>query len=95
LDTYLIVRRAGWLSTDELREAVARAKAACELMPDDVRWCRSYVLEEADGTVGSFCVFEASSIEALHLHAGRADLPVDEIVKVSATVVVRPDAVPV
>jgi Protein of unknown function (DUF4242) len=93
LDTYVVVRRAGWGSHAEMMDGVARAKAACQQIPDDVQWVRSYVLEEPDGSVGSVCIFEASSIEALHLHAGRADLPVDEIVKVSSTVVVRPDAV--
>jgi hypothetical protein len=95
METYVILRRAGWRSPDELRDDVERSKAACSGMPDDVRWIRSYVVEEADGRVGTVCVFEASSVEALHLHAGRADLPVDEIIKVGDTVVVRPDPVPV
>ena len=63
-------------------------------MPDDVRWIRSYVTAEPDGTVGTVCVYQASSPEAIRGHAGRADLPVDEIVKVAGTVVVRSDPVP-
>jgi hypothetical protein len=60
-------------------------------MPDDVAWIRSYVLAEADGTVGTFCIYQASSPEAIRRHAAAADLPVDEIVKVADTVIVRPD----
>jgi hypothetical protein len=63
-------------------------------MPDDVRWIRSYVLEESGtGGVGTVCIYEASSPEAIRKHAAAADLPVDEIVKVADTVVVRPDPV--
>jgi hypothetical protein len=49
------------------------------------------VLAETDGSVGTVCVYQASSPEAIREHARRADLPADEIVEVSGTVVVRPD----
>ena len=60
-------------------------------MLDDVAWIRSYVTAEPDGTVGTIFIYQATSPEAIRLHADRADLPVDEIVKVADTVVVRPD----
>ena len=60
-------------------------------MPDDVRWIRSYVLDEGDGAVGTVCIYEASSPEAIREHAARAGLPVDEIIPVADTVLVRPD----
>ena len=37
---------------------------------------------------------EASSPGAIRRHAGAADLPVDEIIPVADTVIVRPDPVP-
>ena len=55
---------------------------------------RSYVTAEPDGTVGTVCIYQASSPEAIRAHASKAVLPVDEIVKVADTVVVRPDPVP-
>ncbi len=61
-------------------------------MPDEVRWIRSYVLDEGDG-VGTVCVYQAVSEEALRRHADEAELPVDEIVRVADTVIVRPDPV--
>ena len=64
-------------------------------MPDDIRWIRSYVLAEPDGRVGTVCVYQASSPEAIRAHAERAGLPVDEIVAVADTVLVRPDPTPV
>jgi hypothetical protein len=94
VDTYVILRRNGWRTADDLHEAAARSTAEGERMPDDVRWIRSYVTAETDGTVGTVCIYQASSPEAVRRHAAAADLPVDEIVKVADTVVVRPDPVP-
>jgi len=94
MDTYVILRRSGWRSGEELQEAAARSTAADERMSDDIRWIRSYVLEEPDG-VGTVCIYQASSPEAIRAHAAAADLPVDEIVKVADTVLVRPDPTPV
>jgi hypothetical protein len=92
MDTYVILRRSGWRSPADLEEAGARsAKVGDEEMSDDIRWLRSYALSEEDGMVGTVCVYEASSPEAIREHAERADLPVDEIVKVADTIIVRPD----
>jgi hypothetical protein len=93
LDTYVIFRRNGWRSAEELGEAAARSTAEGERMPDDIRWIRSYVLEEGHG-VGTVCIYQASSPEAIRAHAAAAGLPVDEIVRVADTVLVRPDPVP-
>ena len=91
METYIIFRRNGWRTADELQEAARRSTAEGERMGEDVRWIRSYVLDETDGGVGTVCVYQASSPEAIRRHAAAADLPVDEIVKVGDTVIVRPD----
>ena len=92
MNTYVILRRSGWRSGDELQLAAERsAKVGDEEMPEDIRWIRSYVLEEDGGSVGTVCIYQASSPEAIHDHASRADLPVDEIIPVADTVIVRPD----
>jgi hypothetical protein len=92
MDTYVILRRSGWRSPDELQEAAGRsAKVGDEEMPDQVRWIRSYVLEEDGGSVGTVCIYQATSPEAIREHASRADLPADEIIRVADTVMVRPD----
>jgi thiamine biosynthesis protein ThiC len=65
-----------------------------EEMSDDIRWIRSYVLEEDGGAVGTVCIYQASSPEAIREHASRADLPADEIIRVADTVVVREDPAP-
>jgi len=92
MQLYAILRRSGWRSPEELQEAAARStRVGNEEMPDDVRWIRSYVLDEGGGSVGTVCIYQATSPDAIRRHASLADLPVDEIVAVADTVVVRPD----
>jgi thiamine biosynthesis protein ThiC len=94
MQTYLIVRRDGWRTPEELDAAAARStRVGDEEMSEDVRWIRSYVLEEHTGSVGTVCIYEATSPEAIRRHALRAELPVDEIIQVAGTVIVRPDPV--
>ena len=89
---YVIRRQSGWGTPEELQAAAARSRqVGDEQMSDDIRWIRSYVMAEEDGGLGTVCVYQASSPEKIREHASRADLPVDEIVEVADTVVVRAD----
>ncbi len=95
MKTYVILRRNGWRSPEELQTAAARSsKVGDEEMSDDIRWIRSYVLAEDGGSVGTVCVYQASSPDAIAEHASRAGLPADEIIEVADTVLVRPDPDP-
>jgi hypothetical protein len=95
MDLYAILRRSGWKSGAELEEAAERSsRVGNEDMPDEVRWIRSYVLEEGDGTVGTVCIYQATSADAVRKHAELADLPVDEVIRIADTVIVRPDPEP-
>lgn len=95
MQTYVILRRNGWKSGGDLEAAAARSKqVGDDEMSDDIRWIRSYVLDEGSGPLGTVCIYEATSPEAIREHAERAGLPVDEIVPVADTVVVRPDPEP-
>jgi Nickel responsive protein SCO4226-like len=60
-------------------------------MGEDIRWIRSYVVEEEDRSLGTICIYEGSSAEKVVEHASRAGLPADEVLKVLGTVLVRPD----
>jgi hypothetical protein len=94
MDTYVILRRSGWSSPEELQEAAARSsQVGDEEMSDDI-WIRSYVLEEDGGSVGTVCVYQATSPDKVREHASRAGLPADEVIKVVDTVLVRPDPGP-
>src|ERR1700704_1157253 len=95
MQTYVILRRSAWGSAEDLGEAAARSsKVGDEEMSDDIRWIRSYVLSEPDGRVGTVCIYQATSPEAIREHASRADLAVDEIIPVADPVIIRPDPEP-
>ena len=96
MKTYAILRRSGWRSGGDLEAAAERSRqVGDEEMSDDIRWIRSYVTAETDGTVGTVCIYQGSSPEAVREHARRADLPADEVIEVADTVIVRPDPAPV
>lgn len=91
MQLYAIRRRDGWKNGEELQAAAAKSTAEGEKMPDDIRWIRSYVVTEDDGSLGTICIYEASSPEKIREHASRVGMPADEISVVADTVVVRPD----
>jgi hypothetical protein len=96
MELYTIRRRGGWADGDELKAGAARSKQIGEEdMADDIRWIRSYVVQEDDGRLGTLCVYQASSPEAIRDHASRVGMPADEINPVADTVIVRPDPTPV
>jgi thiamine biosynthesis protein ThiC len=92
METYVILRRGAWGSAQELEQAAARSsKIGDEEMAEDIRWIRSYVLTEPDGRVGTVCIYQASSPQAIREHAERAQLAADEIIPIADTVIVRAD----
>jgi len=96
MELYVIRRPSGWRTPEQLQAAAARSKqVGDEEMPADIRWIRSYVVHEADGGLGTFCIYQASSPEKIREHAERAGIPATDIHAVADTLVVRPDPVAV
>jgi sporulation protein YlmC with PRC-barrel domain len=94
LRTYAIRRLNAWKSPAEVEEIAGRSKqVADDEFAADIRWIRSYVIAEEDGTLGSVCIYQASSPEAIRKHADRVGMPADQIWAVADTVVIRPDPV--
>ncbi len=94
MNLYAILRRNGWKTPETLHAAAGRSKNVGDNeMPNEVRWIRTYVMAEADGTLGTVCIYEATSPEAIQKHANRAELALSEIRQVVDTVLVRPDPV--
>ena len=92
MNTYVILRRGGWRSPEDLQAAAQRSReVGDEEMSDDIRWIRSYVMAEEDGGLGTVCIYQATSPDKIREHASRSGLPADEIVLVADTVLVRPD----
>jgi hypothetical protein len=92
MNTYVILRCAGWATPADLEKAAGiSARVANDEMPASIRWLRSYVTDHPDGRVGTVCIYEATSIEAIHEHARRARLPIDDIYPVRTTVIINED----
>jgi sporulation protein YlmC with PRC-barrel domain len=92
MNLYAIRRENAWASPAELEETAERSKqVADDEFPQDIRWIRSYVIKEDEGSLGTICIYEASNIEAVKEHAKRVDMPADEVLEIADTVVIRPD----
>ena len=92
MNLYAILRRNGWKTPEDLQAAAGRSKRVGDTeMSNDVRWIRTYVMAEPDGTLGTLCIYEATNPEAIQKHANKAELALSEIRQVVDTVVVRPD----
>lgn len=95
MELYVIRRPSAWANLSELEKAGAKsARIGNEEMPDRVRWIRSYVVHEADGRIGTFCLYQARDAESIREHARRVGMPGEEFYKVATTVVVRRDPAP-
>jgi hypothetical protein len=92
MQTYVILRRSAWESEEDLDAAAGiSTRVADEDMDNRVKWIRSYVLAEEDGTLGTVCIYQAEDEEAIMEHAQRAELPADEVIPVADTVIIRDD----
>lgn len=92
MQTYVILRRSAWETAEDLEAAAGRsAMVADEEMDGQIRWIRSYVIEEEDGTLGTVCIYQSEDEDAIMEHANRAELAADEVLPVANTVIVRDD----
>ena len=93
MNLYTIRRRDFWGTAEELQASAARSAQVGDEMADDVRWIRSYVVQEESGKLGTVCVYEGTSADKVREQAERAGMPADEITLVADTVIVRPDPI--
>jgi hypothetical protein len=93
MNLYVIQRRYAWTTPEELSAAATRSTEQGARPGSGVRWIRSYVVEEDSGALGTVCIYEAESPEAIRAHAAASEMPAQAITKVADTVVVRPDPV--
>jgi hypothetical protein len=92
MNDYVIFRKNAWPDEAALERAAGRsARVASGELEGRVRWIRSYIYEEPDGTLGSVCIYQASDREIVFEHARRADLACDEVRPIARTVIVEAD----
>jgi len=82
MNLYLVSRRRAWQSEEELAASSDCAPSVLATFGGDIRWVRSYVFVEEDGSFSADCVYEATSIERLEAYADAMMLPADEIRRV-------------
>src|SRR5829696_3596847 len=94
VNLYIVPRTRAWLSEEELAAAADCVPAVNDTLRGDIRWIRSYVVGEEDGTFSAYCIYEASGPDALRRHADALGLPTDAIRPVATTIVAGPDPEP-
>ena len=94
METFVIRRRGAWKDAAELEATAGLSlRVGNDEMSDRIRWIRSYVVQEDDGTLGTVCIYQASDAAAIREHARRVGMPAHEITGVVDTVVIRQDPV--
>ena len=92
---YAIRRRDYWGSPEQLQATATKSAQVGEEMAEDVRWIRTYVVQEESGKLGTICIYEGTSPEKVREQAERTGMPADEVSLMADTVIVRPDPVAV
>jgi hypothetical protein len=91
VNLYVVPRTGAFRSEEEIDATIECGLALIETMGDELRFIRSYVVHEDDGTFSAFCVYEASGPEVLQRYSEAMRLPTDAIKPVATTVVNAPD----
>jgi hypothetical protein len=93
MNTYVILRRKFWSCAEDLEKSASiSSRVGLEEMPDQVKWIRSCVVKE-EGKLGTVCIYQGTSPEAIREHARRVGMPADEVFPVADLVVVNDDPV--
>ena len=94
MQLYAIRRRDFWGTPEQLQATAEKSAQVGADMADDVRWIRTYVVQEDSGKLGTVCIYEGTSAEKVLEQAERSGMPADEITLIADTVIVNPDPVP-
>jgi Protein of unknown function (DUF4242) len=91
MELYAIRRPTAWKTIEQVQTIGAKSMTVGNEMTDRVRWIRSYVVQEPDGSFGTICIYEAKDPASIRDHAKRVGMPGDEIYPVVDTIIVRED----
>ena len=93
MNTYAIRRRDFWGTPEELQATAAKSAEVGDEMSEDIRWIRTYVVQEESGRLGTVCIYQGTSAEKVREQAERTGMPADEVVQIADTVIIREDPV--
>ena len=91
MNDYVIFRRNAWLDDAALERAAGRLVRVASELEGRVRWIRSYIYEEADGTLGSVCICQATDRDVVLEHARRADIACVDVRPITRAVIIDAD----
>ena len=94
MQLYHIRRPRFAADAEELAAKSAKSEQVLKEMSDRLRWIRTYVVNEEDGSLGCVCLFEATDEEAIREHGRRIGKTEMEIRPVRDTAIVNPDPKP-
>ena len=94
MNLYAIRRRDFWGTPEQLQATAEKSAQVGQEMSDDIRWIRTYVVQEESGKLGTVCLYEGTSAAKVREQAERAGMPADEVTLVADTVIVNPDPLP-
>jgi hypothetical protein len=94
MQLYHIRRPRFAADADELAAKSTKSEHVLKEMSDRLRWIRTYVVNEEDGSLGCVCLFEATDEEAIREHGRRIGKTGMEIRPVQDTAIVNPDPKP-
>src|SRR4051794_4486824 len=95
MNLYAIRRRDFWGTPEELQATATKSAQVGDEMADDVRWIRTYVVQEESGRLGTVCIYQGTHPEKVREQAERSGMPADEISLVLDTVIVNTDPIAV
>ena len=95
MQLYGIQRRNAWASADDLKAAPRNPQKRATSPTRGSAGSAATSSREESGELGTFCVYEGESPEAIRAHAEASGMQADEVVPIADTVVVRPDPAPV
>lgn len=92
MDFYVIRRPSAWRNQEELKAAKAKFAEVAEEMSGRLRWIRSYVVDEADGRLGSFSIYQAQDADSIRELTRRVGMPAAEFYRVNSNLIANEDS---
>ena len=82
-----VIQRKFSVTEDQMPMIGRRSRQLIEDEFPDVTWIHSHITVDPDGTVRSFCLYEASGLDAIHRHSEKLGYHiVDQIYEVAGDV---------
>jgi hypothetical protein len=76
---YVILRHLGDVTGEQLEAAAENSRRVREAQFPEIIWEHSHITRLDDGSLMSYCVYAAPSVQQVRDHAAAAGLPADDV----------------